>query len=166
MSTPSSVSDKLLILDSAGDFIEHTDRVLADARRGVNILSHKLDPQVLDRDELATHLARLATRAREARVRILVRDPRDMIERGHRLLRLAQKLPSKVSIRKIGVEPDDTHMGFVTADTSRLVFKNADSHYAGFVDYQGARQIKALIERFNHCWEHAEDDPNLRQLTL
>lgn len=165
MSKPSSVSDALL-LESAADFHRQSLAVIAGARRQVRILSHKLDPAVYDREDLVTALSAFVRQGRDARLQILVRDTEDMIERSHRLAALVRRLPTKVALRKLTLEPNNQNMAFLLADTRALVYKNDDDYYAGFANNNSPAQVKSLTEIFNQCWEKAVEEPRLRVLQL
>ena len=115
---------------------------------------------------MAEALSAFARQSREARVQILVRDTEDMIERSHRLAALVRRLPSKLALRKLVQEPTNESMAFLMADTRTLVYKNDDSHYAGFANFNTAAQVKSLREIFETCWEKAVEEPRLRVLHI
>lgn len=165
MSKPSSVSSSLL-LESVVDFSQQSLAVIAHARRQIRILSHTLDPGVYDHPEMAEALSAFARQGRDARVQILVRDTDDLIERSHRLAALVRRLPSKLALRKLTLEPTNESMAFLLADTRALVYKNDDHHYAGFANNNAPAQVKSLREIFDACWEKAVEEPRLRVLHL
>src|SRR5690625_667199 len=72
----------------------------ANARRHLDILSHTLDPLVYECPETVDALSALARRHKLARVRILVQDTLPLIERGHALVRLAQRYRPRLSCAK------------------------------------------------------------------
>jgi hypothetical protein len=129
-------------------------------------LSHQLDPLVYDRDDVASALSQFARRARDCELRILVRDTADMLERGHRLARLHQRLPSKIQLRTLVLEPNNPQMGFICADRRHIVYKNDDTLPAGFAEYQAAQQATTLADEHQRLWQHALPEPNLRVLHL
>ncbi|MDO3382047.1 DUF7931 domain-containing protein [Gilvimarinus algae] len=166
MSRPSATSDQLILLDSPDDFVTHTLSVVRSAKRKIALLSDCLDPYLYNREELTQALSAFARRSKSSELRILVRHTDELIEKGHLLARLHQRLSSKVQLRKIAVEPSNTHMAFLCADTDHVVYKNDDRVYQGFANYAAASEVRSLTEEFNRVWEFAQEDPGLRTLHL
>lgn len=166
MTHESNNSDGQVKLSSLSDFAEHTIKVLKEARRNVIILTHSLDPILYDQAAVREALSEFARYSPNSQARILVRNTKDMVERGHSLLKLHQKIPTHIRIRKIGIEPRNVKMAYLGADTSTLIYKNDDSQHLGYANYQAQLQLKSLREEFDHLWEFASDDPELRQLNL
>ncbi|MDQ2075421.1 hypothetical protein [Marinimicrobium sp. ABcell2] len=166
MSKVSAVSDDLLLLDCLEDFQTYTADLCTTARRHLDILSHSLDPSVYEHQDSVAAISALARAHRLARVRILVRDTQPLIERGHPLVRLAQRLPTKIELRKQVVEPENTDMAFLLADQERVLYKNDDREYRGFVNFQAPAEVRSLREAFTRAWENAEADPHLQRLHL
>lgn len=166
MSTVSTVSDDLLLLDSLEDFQKYTVALSTNARRHLDILSHTLDPLVYEHPDTIAALSALARSHRLARVRILVQDTLPLIESGHALVRLAQRLPSKIEVRKQHGELENTDMGFVLADSEQVLYKHDDRLYRGFVNFKAPAELRSLREAFVRAWEYAQPDPQLQQLHL
>lgn len=166
MSTVSTVSDDLLLLDSLEDFQKYAVVLSANARRHLDILSHALDPLVYERADTVAALSALARSHRSARVRILVQDTLPLVESGHALVRLAQRLPSKFEIRKQGGELENSDMAFMLADSEQVLYKHDDRLYRGFVNFKAPAEVRSLREGFVRAWEHAQPDPQLQQLHL
>src|SRR5690625_7438421 len=95
----------------------------ANARRHLDILSHTLDPLVYECPETVDALSALARRHKLARVRILVQDTLALIERGHALVRLAQRLPRKIELRKQHGEVETPDMAVVLAVSAPFMKK-------------------------------------------
>ncbi|WP_341938490.1 DUF7931 domain-containing protein [Marinimicrobium sp. C2-29] len=151
-------------LEGLADFKSAVDSICARARRDLALFSPDLDAPLFDRDELADALSALARRHRQTRVRLLVRDTRPLIERGHGLVRLAQRLPSKISVRRLTNEIETRAHSFLLCDRDQLLYRNDPEEYRGFVDRKGAAEVRNLREIFDRAWESAEEDPRLRQL--
>ncbi len=166
MSTPSSVSDDLLLLEGIDDFREQALALAGTAVESLDILSRDLDFPIYDQAPFVEEVSRLARRSRYARVRILVKDTRPLIERGHALARLAQRLPSKIGLRKLVIEPDDQDMGFLICDRHGLLYKNDDSEHKGFVNFSAAAEVRKLSDIYEHIWQHGKPEPRLRLLKL
>jgi hypothetical protein len=96
----------------------------------------------------------------------LVKNTQLLIERGHKLARLAQRLSSKVVIRKLTLEPENSEMAFMMCDSNGLLYKNDDQVYRGFANYAAAVEIKRLRETFDYLWQYAEPEIDLQQLYI
>jgi len=165
MPTTSQTSDSLF-LTSAAEFSEQIRQSILDARRHIRILSHQLDPAIYDQPSIVEALSAFARQSREAKVKILVRDSDEIIERSHRLAALVRRLPTKLALRKLVLEPNNQSMAFALADTRTLVYQNEDGYYAGFANTNAAAQVKSLSEMFDDCWEKAQEEPRLRMLYI
>jgi CO dehydrogenase/acetyl-CoA synthase gamma subunit (corrinoid Fe-S protein) len=156
MAEQSKVSEQLWLLEGIADFSEHNLAVIKQGRRNIAILTRDLDAPVYGSNEFVQALSDFARSSRNANVQILVKDTKTAIETGHPLVRLAQRLSSKIMIRKMTVEPNNKEMGFLLCDTNKLVYKNDERVYRGFANYAAAREIKPLSEEFNYLWQYGE----------
>lgn len=166
MSQLSSVSDQLILLENCADFQEHALTLVKDARRYVAILSTDLDGPIYDQEDFVSALSQLVRNSRFAQVQILVKNTKPLIERGHKLARLSQRLSSKILLRKLTREPENTDMGFMLRDNDGLLFKNDDQIYRGFANYAAAVEVKRLRETFDYLWQYATPEPDLQLLYI
>jgi hypothetical protein len=165
MSSATNTGDSLLLNDLV-DFQQQALMLVGATRRNLAILSRTLDAPLYDSEEFAAAISALARSSRYAQVQILVKDTAPIIERGHRLARLAQRLSTKVSLRKLTLEPANTDMAFMLCDNSGLLYKNDDLVYRGLADKKAHAEVKRLREIFDYLWQHAEAEPRLQQLHL
>lgn len=166
MSTRSAHSETLFLLDGPADFQKHSQLLLDQTRRQLAILSRTLDAPIYDNNVFVSAISNLARSSRYTQIQILVKDTGPMIERGHKLARLAQRLSSKISLRKLIVEPDNGEMGFMLCDKTGLMYKNDEREYRGFADTQAAAEVKRLREIFDYLWQYAEPEPRLQLLHI
>lgn len=166
MSEVSSVSPDLFLLDSLADFQGHSLRLVNQTRRKIAILSHNLDTPVYGNDSFIEALSEFVRSNRNAQVQILVKDTKPLIENGHKLAKLHQRLSSKILLRKLTVEPDDTDMGFMLCDTDAVLYKNDDAFYKGFANFSAAVEVKRLRDTFDYIWEYGEAEPELQILHI
>ncbi|MES2823154.1 MAG: hypothetical protein V4732_06120 [Pseudomonadota bacterium] len=166
MSTQSPSSPDLFLLDCSEDFHSFALKLLAQSRRNICILSRDLDPAIFNTEEFVDAISQIARNNRNAQVQVLVKDTQPLLENGHKLVKLAQRLPSKINIRKLTQEPDDKKMGFILCDTHSLVYKNDEAAYKGFANYNAAAEVKHFREIFDYIWQYAETEPELQQLHI
>lgn len=166
MSTISSVSPDLFLLSSVQDFQAQSLLLLNRSRRKIAILSDELDEAIYGTDDFVQAMSSFVRASRYAHVQILVRNTKPIIEAGHKLAKLHQRLSSKILFRKITVEPDNTDMGFMLCDTDALLYKNDERVYQGFANFKAAAEVKRFREVFDYVWQHAEAEPELQILHL
>ena len=134
--------------------------------RTLAIASYALDPFLFDTTEAETLISSFARRAPLVTVRVLIATSDRMVTSGHRLADLAQRLSSKIKVRKLDDEHADESQTFVVWD--RLGFWNLPDYreYKGFHNPNDRVTAARLTERFDYLWERAQPDPNLRALKI
>jgi hypothetical protein len=166
MAEQSKANEHLWLLESIADFSEHSLSLVKQSRRNIAILTRDLDAPVYGTSEFVQALSDFSRSSRNANVRILVKDTKAAIATGHSLVRLAQRLSSKIMIRKMTVEPNNKDMGFLLSETDKLLYKNDDGVYRGFANYAAARESKPLAEEFNYLWQYSEAEPEFQLLHI
>ena len=166
MSEISSVSPDLFLLNSAQDFQEQSLKLLCQSRRNIAILSSELDEAIYGSDEFILAISSFVRTSRYAQVQILVKHTKPIIETGHKLAKLHQRLSSKILFRKLTVEPDNTEMGFMLCDTNALLYKNDERVYQGFANFNAAVEVKRFRDVFDYVWQYAEPEPELQVLHI
>lgn len=140
--------------------------MVEQAHRTIRIFSPQLDHEVFDRPALVSALASVARRSRYSEVRILISDSRSIVNRGHRLLDLARRLPSSIAIQKLTAHPELPSDSFVLCDDFGTLFKPNDSDRDGFYDPDNRTRAKPYIEKFDELWLKSRPDSELRVLRL
>jgi hypothetical protein len=118
-------------------------------------------------DELA-ELRRIATSGRGAEIRILLSDPSAALREGHRLIDLAQRLPSVLQIRMPSDEQVEsrTASAWLLNDTYGYLFQpDADRLEGRAAIHDGPGQAPLLLQ-FEQIWERAAPATQLQSLGL
>ena len=155
----------------ADDFYPHpfdelTVELCKSARRYIRILSPDLDREVFDNDALLEAISSLARRSRNSEIRILVSDTRTLVQRGHRLLELARRIPSLVHIQVLAEHPEMNNDVMVIRDLDGLLFKPGDSEHQGHYEPDSRAVTGEYVEKFDELWERSVPDVELRRLGL
>jgi len=166
MAEQSQTSSDLWLLKSVSDFREHSIKMLSTSSRRCLILTQDLDANVYAEPLFLDSLSELARSGSQIEIKILVKNFKPAIESGHALIRLAQKLTSKIQLKKISQEPENNEMEFMICDMRGLIFKNDEAVYQGFANYNAAPEIKRLQEEFIYLWERADDEKELQLLHI
>ena len=166
MAERSLASETLWLLDGVTDFRTYSEQLITQSRRSIAILTYDLDALVYSKPECVQHLSDFVRSSRNAQVQILIKDTKPAIETGHLVVRLAQRLSSKILVRKMTVEPNNKEMGFMLGDTDKLLYKNDEALHRGFFNSAAASEIKSLREEFNYLWEYGELEPEFQTLHI
>jgi hypothetical protein len=166
MSEVSSACPDLLLLSSLQDFQAQSLPLLQQARRTIAILSRELDEAVYGSDEFVHALSTFVRSSRYAQVQILVKNTKPIIDTGHKLAKMQQRLSSKILLRKLTLAPDNSDMGFMLGDKNALLYKNDDRIYRGFANFNAAAEVKQFRELFDYLWQYSEAEPELQVLNL
>jgi hypothetical protein len=166
MAEQSSASETLWLLDGVTDFRTYSEQLITQSRRSIAILTRDLDALVYATPECVQHLSDFVRSNRNAQVQILIKDTKPAIETGHLLMRLTQRLSSKILVRKMTVEPNNKEMGFMLGDTDKLLYKNDDALHRGFFNSAAASEIKSLREEFNYLWQYGDLEPEFQVLHI
>ena len=136
------------------------------ARRTIEIMSRHLDPRLYDTAELAEAIKQLALGSHRAQVRILVQDVDPLLRDGHRLLALAQRLPTFIQIRVPAPPFREFNQAFLVADETGYLHRHFADRFEGDVCFHGPAAARELLRLFEPMWESAEPDPSLRALRI
>jgi hypothetical protein len=140
--------------------------MVQQCKQQVEIFSKDLEPLIYDNETLIETLEEFALNNHYAKIRILVKEPRVVAQRGHGLLRLGQRLSSFFEFRRQSDMHLDISETFLLADSVGFVhrpYSDSLKAHANFCDPRGAKELSNIFRR---VWEAGETDGNLRSLLL
>lgn len=141
--------------------------MIAQAERSIDIFGKDLDPLVFNDLAVGEAIEDMILRNRRAaRIRIVVREPWLLVQRGHCLLNLRRRLPSFIELRTAADEHQNIRESFFIADGIGILHRPySDSHKANanFCEPAEARRLSGL---FADIWEFGQSDPNFRSVLL
>lgn len=155
-------SGRFAVADRAAVALE----LAQQATRQLRLLSNELEPALYDSDAFATALSALARGHRNSEIRLLVLDGRTIAQRGHRLLTLQRRLPSAIRIRRLTLGETEVPENFLIADSSGLLCFDVREPQRAWADFHNVPVAENYRSRFDDWWYRAEEDPELRQLSL
>ncbi len=165
MSSISQTSDDLYLLDTQEDMAEHIIKALKQANHRIYIFSRRLNPLFFNNEQVVEALSTTARRSHRSDIKILVENPQKIVEVNHKILKLAQRLPSKITLQKITTEPQDDYE-FVIIDTDKIWLQHKEDSYTGFANYDARPEVKRFDVVFNDLWKNSQEDARLRRLSL
>ncbi|GLQ48692.1 hypothetical protein ACFFJT_16925 [Dyella flava] len=170
MSTTPTIDDESpRAVDGREDMAAVRLQLLVATRYKLAIYLPALSPDILSSPTELAELRRIATSGRGAEIRIILGDPATALRAGHRLIDLAQRLPTALQIRT----PADEDIG-ETRNSSAwilndgygyLFLPNADRPEGRAALRDGPGQAPLLLE-FERLWERALPATQLQPLGL
>lgn len=154
-----SVEDRILNIAAV-------HKLAISATHELNIISRNLDHQIYDRSDIVEAFSKFIRKNRNANVRIIVFDSTNIIKNGHRLVNLADRAPSKISIRKLPKELSNYNESLVTADSKGYLHNQQSDRYEGNVSFNDNIRCTELNKLFTDYWHQCEASPDLRRVSI
>jgi hypothetical protein len=159
-------TNELLTLETAADHRAVVVAMAQQAVRSLHIFTRDLDHALYDTPEFEAAALNLVRTGQYARIHILVQDSSGALRRGHRLINLAQRLSSKIEIRKPIAEYADISRAFFVADETGYVSRQMADRYEGMANFSDRLTARDMVGFFNEVWERSQQDSQLRRLHL
>jgi len=140
--------------------------LLGNARRELCLFSEQLARPLYHDSEVVEALSKFARSSRFARVRILIRDSDPIVHRFHRAHALAQRLGTRIEIRKIEATVDTPDWEFAVVDGRSVLQCEDRDQWQGSYHPENPARARKLLEAFERDWPLATTDANLRRLSL
>ncbi|AOV16748.1 hypothetical protein BJI67_06440 [Acidihalobacter aeolianus] len=163
---PPSPEQKRKPVDGMPALQPATLAAIDDTQRDLIILSRSLDPALYDDDTVSGHLFALIRRQRHSRIRILIADLQPLRQYGHRLLALAQRVPSFIEIRLLAPRHRRENREWLIADTRSVIYREQADKSQALTAHSDRRWAIELAHEFQLMWDVAEQHPDLRRLSL
>lgn len=159
--------ETLTLLSGVTAFSKHLLLCAKQTRRSIDILSADIDRQLFSSDRICSALSEVARAQRQSRIRILIKNPSSLVQSHHKLAALQQKLSSKIEIKALNIEPENSDRGYLIFDACSLLLQHEDGQYEGFCNTEAKLEARALLEEYEWLWgRHSNDIEELRVLRL
>lgn len=136
------------------------------SRKTVCIYSQRLDGRLFDTHEFSLCIKKLLREHRHIQIRILIFDVDPVIKQGHRLIELARRATSNISIRIVARQYRSNISAFMVFDNSMLIYRKNAERFEGIAEADNKKHALELTDYFNEVWEMSEEDPNFRRLHI
>lgn len=158
---------RILVAEDRSQALLAVTDLLDDAKYEIAIYTRDLDPALFDVPATLDAIKRIALSGRHAQVRIIVQEPRRPLADGHRLIALAQRLPSVIAFRT----PIDEHdlnypSAFLITDHRGYFFRVLGSRLEGEGSTYAPGRHAQLCQLFDQAWERSTPSEELRQLSF
>lgn len=164
---PPKPEPRVLVAEDGTQAVAAVAALLADARHEVCIYSRDLDAALFDVPAILDALKRIALSGRRAQIRIIVQEPRKALADGHRLIALAQRLPSAIGIR-VPVDERDLQYpsAFLVNDRRGYLFRILGSRLEAEGSTYSPGRHAQLRSLFDQVWERSQPSEDLRALAF
>lgn len=164
--TPMSIGKPLPLGDSL-QLSAARRLLLADARYRLALQQPSLGIGWYDSAEELSELRRIATAGRSAQIRIVLFDPQRALRDSHRLLTLAQRLPSTIEIR-VPLEPSDRmdSGAYLFNDQGGYLWLRDAEQDGGRADRCDRAAQAPLLHDFEQRWERSVRARELDNLSI
>jgi hypothetical protein len=156
--TPTSVNEGPRAVDGREELAATRLQLLAAARYKLSLYLPSLPPDVLGSQAELVELRRIATSGRGAEIRIILGDPTAALRAGHRLIDLAQRLPTAVQVR---TPPDEdrgeasNNSAWLLNDEYGYLFLPDADRLEGRAALRDGPGLAPLLLQFEQIWERA-----------
>jgi len=141
--------------------------IIANARTLLCVYSRDLDPDLFGHSEVLDALRAFATAHPGAEVRALVQEPERVVQLGHPLLTLAQRLSSHFALRTPTEEVDVQYPGaYVFSDRGGFYFRPLGVRYEGEASRCRPARARQLRSAFEPVWERSRECTEFRALAI
>ncbi len=159
-------TSELFHLHTIEDHQIHATSMVRQAKRYLSLFTRTLDPQIFNDPPFVDAVKQLAMRSRFSRIRILLQDNTLVVQQGHRLVELAQRLSSAIEIRIPGEEYLDYAENFMLIDDLGYMHRKQAESLLGTACYNDRYRVNRLQSIFDEAWEYGVPDRELARLHL
>lgn len=154
-------ADAAVVVSGAHAYVQTTLQLITSAHQQLRVLTQELDRRVWGDPAVVELLRAFALRSQRAELRILVNRPRPAVQRGHHLVELARRLPSRITIRELNEERRSLAEEFAIADEYALLRKRRHDDLEAQWYAKAPFEARALRRRFDVLWD---ESPPAREL--
>ncbi|MFZ0872796.1 MAG: GNAT family N-acetyltransferase [Rhodanobacter sp.] len=142
-------------------------QLLQETRHRLAIYLPLLDNDSYASTEELAELRRIAISGRGAQIRVLLHDPAAALRNDHRLVALAQRLPSALQIRMPVEEADLAYLSaYLLNDVRGYLFLPEANRPQGRAASRDRAALAPLQQHFDEVWERAERASVLQALNI
>lgn len=159
-------SDEPLRFSTAEAIQPLTLALIGRARRSLCIFTPDLEHWLYDNGRTYQACLSFLLQYPECRLRILIVDPTAIVRRGHRLLTLFRRLPSRMQIRRANPDHPAGDDAYLLCDESAYLWRPDAREHVGVAYRRHPARARQLRTRFDDAWKLSPFDANLRSLLL
>ncbi|MCW8879119.1 MAG: hypothetical protein OQJ89_06505 [Kangiellaceae bacterium] len=157
---------KMRRITSLSEIREEALLMFSAAQRKIQIYTDNLDPRILNTRDVERTLINFVRKSRNVRIEILIIDERNVQSLDHRLVSLAQKYTSFISIKVIPKDYHENHFAFYLIDGRKLIYRTIAERFESEVHQIPSVKLKQMSKYFDEVWEQSSPAIHLRALII
>ena len=142
--------------------LPHLMTLLESARRDIVISCPEAIMPLFDNDDAISEMLRVARRARQTGLRVLLRQFEPVKMQGSRFIHSMQRIPTKAECRLLEEHPEWRSETLVIIDQAAGLLIPTKTRRR--IDLSERREVKARLNRFNALWDAAHPAHEMRRL--
>ena len=142
--------------------LPHLMTLLESARRDVVISCPEAIMPLFDNDDAISEMLRVARRARQTGLRVLLRQFEPVKMQGSRFIHSMQRIRTKAECRSLEEHPEWRSETLVIIDQAAGLLIPTKTRRP--IDLSERREVKARLNRFNALWDAAHPVHEMRRL--
>lgn len=148
----------------------HVDTAVGElctqARHYINVRSPRLDFSFFRSPDLLQSLTPLITADQRNHIHVLIDDEVHFLSFNARLIELARKFTSYVTVRKLLPEYSESGEIFIVTDRDSYLYMKSANSYPASLGCKSPRRARQLENRFEQLWERGERIADLSTVGL
>lgn len=141
-------------------------KLIEQAQRRILILSNDLYPGALNQQSAADILSSLARKSRYSEIRMLAFNGKAIAQQNHQLLRLHQRLPTSIEMRKPAITLDECGEFFIVADRSGVLCDANSASHSCWADFNNKPTTDTYAELFYQIWHRSQIDREFSGISI
>jgi hypothetical protein len=142
--------------------LPHLMTLLESARRDIVISCPEAIMPLFDNDDAISEMLRVARRARQTGLRVLLQQFEPVKMQGSRFINSMQRIPTKAECRLLEEHPEWRSETLVIIDQAAGLLIPTKTRRR--IDLSERREVKARLNRFNALWDAAHPAHEMRRL--
>lgn len=165
--TAAHASEPSQAVESLAEAVAAVLDIIANARTLLCLYSRDLDPDLFGRSDVLDALRTFATAHPGAELRVIVQEPERVVQNGHPLLTLAQRLSSHMALRAPTEPVDLQYAGaYLFSDQGGFYFRPLGARYEGEASVRRPARARQLRATFEPVWERCRECTEFRALAI
>lgn len=150
------------MIEDRHPLLPHLMTLLESARRDIVISCPEAIMPLFDNDDAISEMLRVARRARQTGLRVLLRQFEPVKMQGSRFIHSMQRIPTKAECRLLEEHPEWRSETLVIIDQAAGLLIPTKTRRP--TDLSERREVKARLNRFNALWDAAHPAHEMRRL--
>ena len=150
------------MIEDRHPLLPHLMTLLVSARRDIVISCPEAIMPLFDSHDAISEMLRVARRARQTGLRVLLRKLKPVKMQGSRFIHSMQRISTKAECRLLEEHPEWRSESLVIIDQATGLLIPTKTRRP--VDLSERREVKARLNRFNALWDAAHPAHEMRRL--